>query len=63
MFSDLFKVDLLLRNVDGVTDYLRSRDVDRLRREQSHGCMVSSFCHVLLVGLQADQGREDGRER
>eukprot|EP00439_Symbiodinium_sp_Y106_P075894 s301_g15.t1 len=26
------KVDLLLRNVDGVTDYLRSRDVSRVRQ-------------------------------
>jgi len=31
-FPSWGRVDLLLRNVDGVTDYLRSRDVDRLRQ-------------------------------
>ena len=28
----LFKVDLLLGNVDGFTNYLRSRDTDRVRQ-------------------------------
>eukprot|EP00435_Cladocopium_sp_Y103_P030999 s422_g7.t2 len=31
-FPSWGRVDLLLRNVDGVTDYLRSRDVDRVRK-------------------------------
>eukprot|EP00438_Fugacium_kawagutii_P034122 Skav214381 [mRNA] locus=scaffold4284:94835:110044:- [translate_table: standard] len=32
-FPSWGRTDLLLRNVDGVTDYLRSRDVDRVRDE------------------------------
>ncbi|CAK9095582.1 Uncharacterized protein SCF082_LOCUS44891 [Durusdinium trenchii] len=31
-FPSWGRVDLLLRNVDGVTDYMRSRDVERMRK-------------------------------
>lgn len=48
-----FQTDLLLRNVDGVTDYLRSRDLERLRRVKE-----GSQEEIAAYGLPQDRGAD-----